>query len=456
MPLPLRLLCLLVLLLPVVVPAAASEPEPWRARIDVPDWQLHDVRARLLLASSEAGLRGGSRPHALRRIYGPWQALLAAIFRRDLHGTWLQLELGPADAQGLRHGTLRSVFTAALALECRGESALECELRDGERRFGRLQASRVDGTPAAHDYSTLPQRVEAALQAYHYAPERLQSPAWRRALARFARLAGKSHDDLDALAAWTRAARDLPDSHVRLMRSQAEATAPAAVAIEQAIALAWHDDVAQLTISTFGLDPAAAATRLQAVFTQIAARPARALVLDLRGNPGGNFSSMLVAGHLLAERTPAGHFLGRRWWDGHAALPSPAQAAALPLLADPDRAAFLAAMREVPGLRGEIEPRTPQFAGPVFVLIDGRSGSAAEPLAHLLRHAGRARLVGARSAGAMLASDGIELGDGWRLVVPVADYYGADGRRIEGVGVAPHVEVDPEQALQRALALARS
>jgi len=64
-------------------------------------------------------------------------------------------------------------------------------------------------------------------------------------------------------------------------------------------------------------------------------------------------------------------------------------------------------------------------------------------------------VVGEPTAGAMLSSETFELSDGWHLVVPVADYIAADGVRLEGRGVEPHVSVSAEDALRKALGLAR-
>lgn len=39
------------------------------------------------------------------------------------------------------------------------------------------------------------------------------------------------------------------------------------------------------------------------------------------------------------------------------------------------------------------------------------------------------------------------VGEGWALILPVADYFTADGVRLEGVGVAPHIRVPSNRTL---------
>jgi tetratricopeptide (TPR) repeat protein len=82
----------------------------------------------------------------------------------------------------------------------------------------------------------------------------------------------------------------------------------------------------------------------------------------------------------------------------------------------------------------------------VFLLVDALSGSASEPLAHILKTSGRATLVGERTPGAMLSAPPHPVGDGWVMIFPEADYIAADGTRLEGNGVRPHVAVASDRA----------
>ncbi|PKL96266.1 MAG: hypothetical protein CVV18_02430, partial [Gammaproteobacteria bacterium HGW-Gammaproteobacteria-8] len=126
-----------------------------------------------------------------------------------------------------------------------------------------------------------------------------------------------------------------------------------------------------------------------------------------------------------------------------------------PILDEPDLKRFFEYLDQDGGLRGQVQPRLPRYEGPVWVLIDGNTGSASEPLVWHLQHAG-ARLVGEPTAGAMLSSSRFEVGNGWWLILPVADYYTAEGKRLEGHGVRPDHSSKSGEALDTALALIRS
>lgn len=101
---------------------------------------------------------------------------------------------------------------------------------------------------------------------------------------------------------------------------------------------------------------------------------------------------------------------------------------------------------------------------PVVVLLDEATASAAELLSAALDEHGRATLMGAKSSGAVEASIVVDLSDGSALSITIVRLASGSGKRLEGVGVAPHIQVaqvtaDLDQGrdtqLQRAHLLAR-
>jgi carboxyl-terminal processing protease len=81
--------------------------------------------------------------------------------------------------------------------------------------------------------------------------------------------------------------------------------------------------------------------------------------------------------------------------------------------------------------------------GPLVVLINEYSASAAELVAGALRDGRRAQLVGARSFGKGSVQTILNLGHGGALKLTTALYYTPSGRSVQALGVAPHVAVDP-------------
>lgn len=137
----------------------------------------------------------------------------------------------------------------------------------------------------------------------------------------------------------------------------------------------------------------------------------RALVLDLRGNPGGMLGSMNAIGGLLFDRPST---LGTmRTGDGDLNL------AILP--------------REVADDGSDIR----RMSGPVAILLDRGSASCSEVFTSGLQAVGRARVFGETSAGMALPAMSTPLPSGDWLYYPTADFHDPKQRRIEGIGVVP-------------------
>lgn len=142
-----------------------------------------------------------------------------------------------------------------------------------------------------------------------------------------------------------------------------------------------------------------------------ALRSADAIVVDLRGNPGGiGGMTMGIGGHFVTELKPLGTMTMR----GNALT-------------------FKANPRRVSPDNKRVEP----FGKPLAILMDGESASTSEIFAGGMQAMGRARVIGETSAGAALPSMMERLPNGDVLQHAIADYRLPDGGRLEGKGVVP-------------------
>lgn len=132
------------------------------------------------------------------------------------------------------------------------------------------------------------------------------------------------------------------------------------------------------------------------------------VIIDLRGNPGGiGVMAMGMAGWFIDK---------------------------------PDQRLGTMHMRQAP-LKFTVNPRLPTYRGAVAILVDGCSASTSEIFAEGMKDLGRARIFGARTAGAALPSaiDRLPNGDGFQHAL--ADYVSESGKLLEGAGVIPDVQV---------------
>jgi carboxyl-terminal processing protease len=169
--------------------------------------------------------------------------------------------------------------------------------------------------------------------------------------------------------------------------------------------------------------PKIAYFRLSAFFDPVTVMPAFAkavkdhldadgFIIDLRGNPGG-------IGYMAVG-------MGNRFVD---------------------RVETMGTMTTRTGtLKYVLNPGVETFRGPLAILVDGCSASTSEIFAGGMRDIKRARIFGSRTAGAALPSSIERLPNGDGFQYAFADYVSAGGKRLEGNGVQPDVEVLPDRS----------
>lgn len=159
------------------------------------------------------------------------------------------------------------------------------------------------------------------------------------------------------------------------------------------------------------------------------AAKAKYLVLDLRSNGGGLVSNLQhMLSLLLPADTQIGAFISRTTFDAFS-KEKPGETATVEAIAQ-------WSSRKYKTSKKAVDP----FAGKVAVLVNRGSASASEICAAALRETLHAPLVGARTAGAVLASVYGKLPQGFEIQYPISDYVTAQGRRLESNPLDPDAE----------------
>lgn len=162
----------------------------------------------------------------------------------------------------------------------------------------------------------------------------------------------------------------------------------------------------------------------------------RRLILDLRGNRGGNFVAML---RLLSQFHCQARVIGR--------LRQPRLRDGVSLMFTNDLAqqAQLAIVGQAREIVLKTFPQEDCFTGELTALVDGGTASVAEILAQALVEQKATRVLGRRTAGDVLLAviyPVHQLGDDYSLHVPQMYYESAGGRSLEAEGVIPMEELD--------------
>jgi carboxyl-terminal processing protease len=162
---------------------------------------------------------------------------------------------------------------------------------------------------------------------------------------------------------------------------------------------------------------------LRKAIEKVRRQGADALVLDLRGNPGGLLEEAVLVASTFVEHGKIVSVRGR---------------------ARPERSE---------GAQGDATARSL----PLVILVDQGSASASEIVTGALRDRGRATVVGTRTFGKGLVQEVQPLSNGGVLDITVARYYLPKGETISRKGIQPQVKAEdrprtkPDEALNKAL-----
>ncbi len=144
------------------------------------------------------------------------------------------------------------------------------------------------------------------------------------------------------------------------------------------------------------------------------------LVIDVRGNGGGNTPAMLIDA-----------LMTRPYRDWRAT--TPIQVALSRAQGGPRE------NRDLPA--SWHDPNPDAFSGPLAILVDGGTFSAAEDFVQPFKDNGRALLIGETTGGSSGQPCFKELGDGMRCWIGTKRRYFPDGAPFEGRGIEPDVAI---------------
>jgi carboxyl-terminal processing protease len=188
------------------------------------------------------------------------------------------------------------------------------------------------------------------------------------------------------------------------------------VAYEPAYAMGLPEAVGYLRIHSFTeKTPAAVSASMDTLFRQ----GTRALIVDLRDNPGGSFDHAVETAGLLL---PVG------------------------------REVVVIAKRGEPATHHRSEKSAPLTEVPIVVLVNGGTSSGAEFVSAALAEGRNARLVGQKTFGKWTVQALEDLPNDWAFKYTVSVFRTPAGKSYEGQGLTPEVEVSMDaKALEQAM-----
>ena len=217
-----------------------------------------------------------------------------------------------------------------------------------------------------------------------------------------------SGQDLETVVSWIKGERGT-DVVIHVLRNgeELELTATRDIIEVQTVSHEMKDgQIGYILISEFD---SVTYDQFVAALDDLESQGMQGLVIDLRGNPGGNLTTVTdMLKLLLPEGT-------------------------------------IVSTKDKYGNTEEITQRsTHEFTKPLAVLVNQYSASAAEIFSGAIQDYGTGTIVGMTTYGKGVVQQLMDLGDRTCLKVTIAEYYTPSGRSINGTGVTPDVEVEYE------------
>lgn len=164
-----------------------------------------------------------------------------------------------------------------------------------------------------------------------------------------------------------------------------------------------EDEIGYLAISEFD---SVTLEQYREGLAELTTQGMEGLIVDLRGNPGGNLDTVC---EILDLMLPEGLIVYTEDKDGN-------------------RQEFTS-------------DEAQEVQVPLAVLVDGNSASASEIYAGAIQDYGIGQIVGTKTYGKGVVQTIYDLKDGTSLKLTVAEYFPPNGRNIDGEGITPDVEV---------------
>lgn len=412
-----------------------------------------ELNTSLFMAGTGNQVEGHSTKNASKRILGGLKGSLVKTFaKKTFHkGALLHLRNGKIERDTLR-AVLSTIFGSSywFVAPLHQVGLLQGTLEDNNGRLhGGFRFIKTESPPSP-GYAALTGELFKLTREKIYRTEVLRQKPFPTFERRFSSISKQLRDDLEFYAAYYYLSRrkfKLPFTHYMLSRPAREIIREDSSPISRASAIPakpvlnyLNDSTALIAISSFANHPVA---EIDSAFAQLKEKQTPYCIIDLRENTGGTISSMRIAEHLVDSTLYAGFFLTNKWFSEYNSIPNISQYVVLPNLDESNLGKLWDGIHNTSGFKLKVTPAGEPYRGRVFILTSKKTASACEPLCYNLKFHGKAILVGQKTSGAMLNGESFSLKDGWRLEVPTADYYTADGQRLDLVGVLPTYFTEP-------------
>jgi hypothetical protein len=448
-----KIIVLLSIILPTVI---LNAQERWNFQLTMGDNEFGPVNTILYLDRDADTFTMHSTKNADKRIVGCFKATLGRAMKKlPKGGVFIRMKDGKIIKQNAETDSLYGIFGIPMVgvKQFKGiekSGVITGGLYDNGKAIATLKGVRVDRS-FKYDYSDLPQLIFDTTRKYIFDKSLLDGHEWKRFEKKTRKIAAKAVDDVELFFGVNMLAPKLTFSHFNLMLMTAQQSNNL-LKESSSGNVVWKElnaGTAYVEIKSFGGE----AEEMDSVFLQVLKHSCKNLIVDLRKNPGGGLQAGIAFGKYVSNKEiNAGYFVTNKWFANPDNRKNP-KFESLPATQAKTTREFIEELKNSPGKNLILKPGKNVFDGNIYVLTSGSTASTCEPIVDALKRNKLATIVGEKTAGAMLSATLIQIKDNYFLFLPIADYYTADKRRLDQVGVEPDIAIPADKALERALEL---
>ena len=337
-------------------------------------------------------------------------------------------------------GTYYNLFSSYRVVGNISADSISYSLFDRNNELHRSFRGKKITEHTRRDYVRLVEKAIRITEENIFDPQIIQSRRWQQFRRRWLAAAPNIADDLEFQIGFFALVRNIGFSHFFIVRNVASTN----IDREKPSLKEIDENTVLLRISSFN----ERAENISPLLDTIRQRAYRNLIIDLRDNGGGNFESAFLVGNFLTDKEfISGFFPNRNWYEKHNRPPNRNDIEKFSLMTSDD----LSAIHSEYGFYIAATGSNDSFKGKIYILVNNRTGSAAEALVIGAKEYGLATIVGQRTAGALLSPQQFRIDEDIILVVPVWDFISYNGFRVDQQGIEPDIRTRRGQELERVL-----
>jgi len=390
-------------------------------------------------------IKGYTRKNALKNIVG-WAKFTLVKFTTSIKHPEIINIKGKIDGNKIS-GKIQNLFSERSFTGEINQDSLTLKVKEKNDTFLHLTGHKVTDTLPKRDYVNIYKHIFELTEKNLYKQNFIKTKEWVKFKQQLLKLASKIKDDLEMQIAFYALVREFPFSHYQL---NPNLTKPSKKTKSNNFA-----KLTEINTNTVVLDiDSFTGTKQQMVdlLEQVKRKKYKNLIIDLRDNYGGNFLSAYPLGQFLIEEPfIAGVFPNQKWYRQHNRIPTLEEYSQFSEFSDGTMEQWLSKTTKNFGVYYKVYPSQNHFNGQVYVLTNRSTASTCEPLVYALKKEKIATIIGENTSGAMLSMKSFKIGNDISLGIPISDYITSSGERIDKVGVKPHIKVDSNDALDKAL-----